>query len=147
LRQTMNYQRTADGQFECPECHVIKRLQSTMHYHMKTHLEETRHTCPHCAKTFLQKRTMDLHIAAKHTPVRTFTCPLCPYASAGKGNLLVHCFRMHFKDEVIALVTDPKDLTSCTACHGTFKTSTAFYYHAKRCVERTDRMKAIKALL
>ena len=142
----MQYLRTADGRFECPECHAVKRLQSTMHYHMKTH-QDMRHSCPHCAKTFLQKRTMELHIAAKHTPVRTFVCPLCPYASAAKGNLLVHCFRLHFHEETTALLKPDAKEKTCRACDRSFTTATAFYYHAKGCVKPTERMGAIKALL
>ena len=143
----MQYLRTHDGHFECPECHAIKRLQSTMHYHMKSHLQINRHVCPHCTKTFLQRRTMELHVAAKHTPIRTFACPLCPHATAEKGNLLVHCFRVHFKEEVQTLLRAPKDYRVCVGCEGAFSSSTAFHYHAKGCVKPTARMAVIKMLL
>jgi hypothetical protein len=142
----MIYHRMADGQYQCPECQVIKRLQSTMHYHMKTHLQEAHHTCPHCAKTFLQKRTMDVHIATKHAPVRTLSCPLCTYSTAGKGNLIIHCFRAHFKDEVRALAAGKK-LTECGACHATFGSSTSFYYHAKGCLPPSAKLESVRGIL
>lgn len=127
--KALTYIRTEQGTFICPTCGVVKQRQNSMHYHMKTHQEETHHTCPYCAKTFLQKQTLDLHLQTKHggsvattspvgatgSPVgadglvnavnavkHSYACPIsgCDYQSHTKGNCVIHCLRVHFQEEI-----------------------------------------------
>jgi hypothetical protein len=154
----LTYHRNADGDFVCPECNIVKRNQSTMHYHMKKHLEEKDFKCKDCQKAFLNKQGLEAHLAARHPATSTarwdFECPFedCPFSSTTKGNVRTHCMRKHFsKESSDILERDTETNTAvCTACAESFSSLPAFYYHAIRCIDvpPTDpRATALDALL
>lgn len=70
----------------------------------------------------------------QNTPVETLECPCkgCDYKDMRKGNLRIHFARIHLK-ELTESLKGP-DL-SCKACSKSFKSATAFYYHAWGCVK------------
>jgi len=141
---TMKYIRNEDGDFVCPDCGIIKQRQNSMHYHMKKHMEQINHVCKACKKGFLQKQTLDLHIRSKHPELlkneeeKTFTCPLdgCPFSALTKGNVVIHCLRVHFQEEIkqIMNVDAETQAISCNGCAKEFHSSSSFYYHSKLCI-------------
>jgi len=154
----ITYTKNADGHYVCPHCNVIKKNQNTMHYHMKKHLQELDHVCTVCHKGFLQKQTLDLHMRSKHPEVREeerkYECPIggCEFKALTKGNCIIHCFRVHFREEMeqgMIHDTDARTFT-CNHCDKEFTSSCAFYYHCKDCTvveEANDNYKMLKPML
>lgn len=144
-KQSLTYIRTPQGTFICPTCGITKHRQNSMHYHMKTHLEDPNHTCEYCNKTFLQKQTLELHRRSKHaeqlveaTIPPAFSCPFqdCPFQSHTKGNCVIHCLRVHFQEEITPhlQILQDRRVYSCLHCRNEYQSTTAFYYHIKNCI-------------
>lgn len=140
----LTYFKNEDGHFVCPDCHVVKKRQNSMHYHMKKHLEELDHVCKVCKKGFLQKQTLELHVRSKHPEQleeekTSFVCPFesCEFEALTKGNCVIHCLRLHYQDEVkeIMLIDEETKIICCTECDDTFTSSGSFYYHCKKCLD------------
>ena len=135
-RMTFTYIKNEAGLFVCPTCHVTKKNQSTMFYHMKRHLEEFSHVCKICNKGFLQKNTLDLHYQSKHPEKKaekTFQCPCdtCEFVSLTKGNLIIHYLRVHCAEEIHEIMKQDGKIYSCTVCKKDFKNLCGFMYHCK----------------
>ena len=158
----IQYQKDENGLFTCPHCDYKKSNQSTMHYHMKKHQEELTHQCKLCKKGFLQKQTLDLHMRSKHPEhtktkgedAKKFKCPFdgCEFSSLTKGNCIIHCLRIHYREEMeeIMQVHDETKTITCTECDQEFHNSCSFYYHAKQCFpfDTTDeKYNHVKTLL
>jgi hypothetical protein len=149
----MNYIRNATGEFVCPECGVTKARQNTMYYHMKSHATELPHKCAECPMQFLQKKSLELHVQAKHTPaptlkagppktlgealkrraaLPTFACPFpdCKFTALSKGNCRIHIFRVHYGTESNIYLED----NACALCDTTFNSTTHYYYHIGPCM-------------
>lgn len=162
IQQTMTikYTKNADGHYVCPDCGVVKKNQNTMHYHMKKHQQELDHVCAVCHKGFLQKQTLDLHMRSKHPEVeeeeKKFSCPMdgCEFKAITKGNCIIHCLRVHFREEIEEMMeANPSTKTfTCGDCGKDFYSSCAFYYHCKDCMlfdkddEKHQKFKAILAV-
>ena len=135
---SFTYKKNADGLYVCPHCPATYERQNTMHYHLKKHAGMYPHKCRHCDKGFLQKQTLDLHMEAKHAeklqPVKLHECPHadCPYESRTKANLVIHYMRIHCVDTCKFTITKDK-MTCCKSCDESFKSATAYYYHAAQC--------------
>jgi len=143
----MNYIRNDDATFTCPDCGVIKNHQSTMYYHMKQHRNEYIYECGICKKGFMQKSMLEKHCAVHHSSTcdsEHYTCPKkdCTHSSKTKGNLRIHIIRVHLADEVnIIYKRRAGEHTAqhrCRGCRETFKSLTAFYYHAAGCIDCDD---------
>lgn len=137
------YTKNADGHFICPHCGETKRLQSTMHYHMKKHEGKLPFECRFCQKGFLHQSTLDLHIKAQHQKEedRAFKCPHvgCTYkGTLTKANLMIHYVRKHCGQEAAALAGDK----CCRQCGKTSNSSTAFHYHVAGCLRLQDERQA-----
>lgn len=140
----LTYIKDADGRFVCPNgCKFRTPNQSTMHYHMKKHLKEMSYTCKKCSKGFLQKQALDLHMQSKHPEkqaaiTQKFVCPYddCEFTAITKGNTIIHCLRAHFHDEVTHIMEHDEDARTfvCSECLTEFSSTSAFYYHAKKCI-------------
>jgi hypothetical protein len=133
------YTKNANGLFVCPHCAETKRLQSTMHYHMKKHLGKLPFECHHCQKGFLHQSTLDLHIKAQHQKDedRAFKCPCagCPYkGTLTKANLMIHYVRKHCGAEAAAAADGDKKTPTCKACGKGFNSPTAYHYHVAGCL-------------
>ena len=154
---TLTYVKNENGHFVCPDCHVVKTRQNSMHYHMKKHLEELNHVCKTCKKGFLQKQTLDLHIRSKHPELqpeetKKFSCPFdgCSFSALTKGNCVIHCLRVHFQEEMknrMKVDQETKSI-SCTECNDDFQSSCSFYYHAKKCIltKKDDKFKKLEEI-
>jgi hypothetical protein len=141
----MTYLRNEAGDYVCHECGITKKKQNTMHYHMKTHLGVLPNTCQFCAKSFLQKQQLDIHLTTNagkggHPDVDLETvilyeCPFegCEFKSANKGNCRTHCMRIHVAEETTALL-ERGDEISCRNCSETFNSLGQFYYHSLKCI-------------
>jgi hypothetical protein len=151
----LEYIRTEDGQFKCPHCGVQKRIQSTMHYHMRKCSEPNENECTICNTTFYSKQSLAIHNQIRHggaAPVQPqaqtqqqqpakialHSCPIpgCTVKPATKGNRRTHCMRKHFAD-----ITD-KYMSRlehgdyhCSLCSADFSNSTHYYYHAADCLK------------
>jgi hypothetical protein len=145
-KMTLTYIKDEDGNFVCPDCGIKKKNQSTMHYHMRQHKEETNHMCKICKKGFLQKQNLDLHIRSKHPELleqlsdnnKKFRCPFddCKFTALTKGNCIIHCLRVHFQDEINEMMIKDEEtkIICCNECDKEFTSSCAFYYHCKNCM-------------
>jgi len=156
---TFTYIKNDAGEFVCPTCNAVKKRQNSMHYHMKKHLEELQHMCIACNKGFLQKQTLDLHIRSKHPELlkeekAKHSCPMenCTFTAITKGNLIIHLLRLHFQDEISAIMLQDNDTktVTCDACHKVFKSSCSFYYHCKGCItfdKESEKYKTVTHIL
>jgi len=151
---TIKYFKNEDGQFVCPHCNVIKKNQSTMHYHMKKHEEQITHVCKSCKKGFLQKQTLDLHIRSKHPDMKDtdkkFKCTYdnCEFSSLTKGNCVIHYLRVHFQEEIDTIMVKNGKVINCNKCEKEFNNSCGFYYHCKECIDfiQDDKYKKFEEL-
>ncbi len=142
----ITYIKNTKGEYVCPHCGITKVNQNTMHYHIRKHEEQVSHTCKVCKKGFLQKQTLDLHMKSRHADylkeqgddANKVYCPFddCNFSSITKGNCIIHCLRVHFKDEInkIMNVDNETKTVKCEECDKEFTSSCAFYYHCKKCI-------------
>jgi KRAB domain-containing zinc finger protein len=139
---TFEYIRNEQGLFVCPHCKVTKTRQNTMHYHLKKHEGKLPFQCSTCKKEFQFQQTLDLHRLAKHCDVtdKKFKCPFanCEFQSLTEGNRRIHFLRKHCAED-IQRIQDANNQFQCTACKKSFKSSTAFHYHASSCVNIHDK--------
>ncbi len=143
------YKKNADGHFVCPHCGETKRLQSTMHYHLKRHEGKLPYECKLCNKSFLHASTLELHKKAQHQKEqeRMFKCPMpgCAYpGTLTKANLLIHYVRKHCKEEAAAAVSNASESTSkptCVHCEKACNSLTAFHYHIAGCMDLKDAVR------
>lgn len=138
----MIYIRNEHGQFVCPTCGVVKKNQSTMHYHMKTHEETMEFKCKTCSKEFIHAQALKTHMEARHAKekkAKGIRCPMrgCEIESASKGNCRTHFLRIHCAKETAELLD--RDMKTgdihCTGCGSEFGSLSAFYYHAVLCID------------
>ena len=131
------YKKNEDGHYECVYCGVVKKNQNTMHYHMKKHSGILPHKCKHCDKTFLQKKSLDLHIQSKHPhtliSVDEHACPStdCSFQSRTTANLQIHYMRIHCKD--LCAFTMKNCVVECANCGTDFASKSSFFYHMIYC--------------
>lgn len=139
----IKYTKNADGHFVCPHCpDVVMKNQNSMHYHMKNHMNDLKHECKHCDKTFLQKQSLVVHIRFKHPETlkeeKSFECPFeCDFKCPVKGNCIIHIIRVHFQDELKEIMVPQEETKTilCTQCEEEFKSNSAFIYHSKKCLD------------
>jgi hypothetical protein len=136
----IEYQRNANGDFVCQFCGKVvpKEKQNTMHYHLKKHSGDLPHECGTCGKKFAQKQSLDLHIQWNHEKdTQIFECPVkgCGFTATTWANRRIHFLRKHCKEEINAIHDENH---RCKACHKTFNSSTAFFYHAGDCINGTQ---------
>jgi len=153
----IKYTKNVDGEFVCPHCDITTKNQNTMHYHMKKHMNDMKHECKHCDKSFLQKQSLLVHMRFKHADelkeANAFQCPFdCEFTSPVKGNCVIHIIRVHFQEELKQIMFPQADTKTvlCGGCHEEFKSNSAFIYHCKRCLdvsEDTEKNLALKEFL
>lgn len=143
------YIKSDSGEFVCPfdDCGFITAKQNTMHYHQKNHTGDKSHACSVCPKKFVQKSGLDQHMAQVHRDVAdpgniyagiSWSCPCCDHVAKMKPNMRVHIMRKHCGTAVPALTANQ----TCVCCEKTFKSPTAYYYHAATCFDLPVEMKA-----
>jgi hypothetical protein len=123
---------------------------------MKKHMDELPHVCKTCKKSFLQKQTLDLHIASRHPEVAQesenvvqYSCPFngCSFTSFSKGNCKTHMLRIHFAEEISNIMSKGDNgCITCTNCYNDFKSHGAFYYHCIGCLSLSEEDPRIKYL-
>jgi hypothetical protein len=156
-RETLSYKRDETGHLLCEKCgfkpkSTVRHPQgnvSTMHYHMKKHINDFPYECSVCKTGFPQKQNLLNHMKARH-PDRLkqrenmHKCPIegCHFESITKGNCLIHCARLHYSEAVEPhlqhIVVDDKKYSHCTCCDKQFKSPTAYYYHILKCLHSFD---------
>jgi hypothetical protein len=151
-RNNMKYIKNEEGLFVCPTCGVTKKNQNTMHYHMKKHMDELPHVCKTCKKSFLQKQTLDLHIASRHPEVAQESENVvqyngCSFTSFSKGNCKTHMLRIHFAEEIHNIMSKGENgCITCTNCYNDFKSHGSFYYHCIGCLSLSEEDPRLKYL-
>ena len=153
---TYSYTKNADGHYVCPHCNVVKKNQSTMHYHLKTHETRLPHECSFCKKGFLHASTLELHKRAQHSKEteRLMKCnvPGCEFkGTLTKANLLIHFIRKHCTEEAQAALDICEAGHMCKLCGKNTKSLTAYHYHAMSCIQIRDtttaeRLKELQAI-
>jgi hypothetical protein len=140
------YTRDNDGNFVCPYCKETKKKQNTMHYHIKrVHEQDFPFQCKLCPNPpkFLQRSSYYHHLATTHPEnphpsdsetnqyaTVTYSCPSCPHATHTKANTLIHYARTHCANWIPSYHKD----TPCPGCKKSFQSSSAYLYHAIRCL-------------
>jgi hypothetical protein len=160
-KERMTYIKNEAGHYVCPDCGVTKEKQNTMHCHMRKCRDMLPNVCQYCKKKFLQKASLDLHLAHQAgrgdhpsdsaAAVAEFECPFdgCATTSSDKGNCRTHCMRTHVPEAAKLLERlGPKEF-NCKNCGRISKSLGAFYYHSIGCItlEVTDPRHAILAQL
>lgn len=145
------YLRNKDGRYMCPHCDTKKTWAkpSGVYYHVNSqHTEEKKsdYTCSVCKYVCFQKQTLDNHMKTRHQDylkeqgkkVTKINCPFddCNFSALTKGNCIIHCLRIHFKDEVnkIMDIDEETKAITCVECDREYPSSCAFYYHCKNCI-------------
>ena len=142
--QQPKYQKNTDGEFVCPYCKVVKKKQNTMHYHIRReHEQDFPHECKLCVNKpkFLQRSSFLHHLATNHPDnphpnekdanqyaAVQYKCPSCDHSTHTKSNIVIHNVRTHCP-WIPAFVKD----TPCTSCNRSFRSSSAYLYHAHAC--------------
>lgn len=133
LAQPSKYVRNDEGLFTCPHCDKVTTRQNTMFYHLKKHAGILDYKCsvPGCTKAFIQKSGLQQHMNQVHqaSGPTIFTCPHegCDHTCQMKSNMVIHIARKHSPQIPVYSGT-------CTGCDKTFKSATAYYYHAATCI-------------
>ncbi len=161
-RETFSYKRDESGHLFCDRCGFRPKSTerhpngnvSTMHYHMKKHVNDFPYECTICKTGFPQKQNLLNHMKARH-PDRLkqrenmHKCPMegCQFESITKGNCLIHCARRHFSELVDShlelIAENEKKLYHCDCCVKNFKSPTAFYYHILKCLTTADLLEPL----
>ena len=130
-KERFEYFKNKEGDYLCKFCDKVCAKQSTMHMHYKAkHSGELPFVCEICNRRFSQRQILDLHTRARHTTDdegEMFQCPCCDFESSSFANRIIHFTRKHCREFL--------DEITCTECQKTFKSSTAFYYHAGKCLD------------
>lgn len=76
-----------NGRFACDTCG--KRFSSFVHLkqHKMEHDSERKFSCSLCPKTFKGISGLKQHISGFHYKIKPYTCPVCNYAYALKGDM------------------------------------------------------------
>jgi len=137
------YIRTDTGEFICPHCNVVKKIQSTMNMHYKARHDGTfKHKCKHCPYETSTKQTLDKHTLAKHPnhvkdKPKPFDCPFesCEFHSITKAGLRSHYLLKHLSKEVVKYLgkTESGDV-QCSGCGEQFASKPAYVYHLVGCL-------------
>ena len=68
---------------EYPDCDYKAMTKTFMKRHVdRMHLKIRRHQCPHCAKPFEAKYSMDQHINGTHLGLKPLKCDTCDFCTA-----------------------------------------------------------------
>lgn len=149
-QMVFEYMKNDNGDFVCQHCEnyvVPHNKQSTMnmHYHAK-HSGDLPHGCNHCTRRFLSRISLEQHIQTNHMDravraetAETFECPFegCNYTAYTAGNRRIHFLRKHCAKDVQDIMVKTDTSYQCTECQEIYKSSTAFYYHAGKCLHAT----------
>ena len=96
---------TGNPSHECPLCKQLFPRRYDLHKHLRTHTAEgpariTKHPmvqhgqekyeCNYCAKSFMLKQSLTLHLAQTHHSVRPHACPTCGRRFAMRCHLKTH---------------------------------------------------------
>ncbi|KAH9376449.1 hypothetical protein HPB48_000104 [Haemaphysalis longicornis] len=73
-------------------------LQSNYNRHTLAHVEEKRHTCDECQKTFRRLEHLVMH-KVTHTKEKKFQCPTCSQSFNRRSNLARHEMSKHRGDK------------------------------------------------
>ena len=138
------YQKNENGEFVCPHCNIVKKKQNTMHYHIKrSHEQDFAFECKKCENVpkFLQRSSYLHHLATNHPENPhpnendrnqyasvSHSCPSCEHTTHTKANMIIHFVRTH----CTWIPNFTKD-SSCKCCNKSFRSSSAYLYHAYSC--------------
>jgi len=141
------YRKNEKGEFVCPHCNVVKQKQNTMHYHIKrNHEQDLPFECKQCENTpkFLQRSSFLHHLATSHPenphPSEkdknqyasvTHRCPSCEHTTHTKANMTIHFVRTH-----CTWIPNYSKDDSCSQCTKSFRSSSAYLYHAYSCFKK-----------
>ena len=128
---TLTYNRNDAGLFTCPYCDKITTRQNTMFYHLKKHAGILDYKCSvsGCTKAFIQKSGLQQHMKQVHPSIENqplLNCPDCSHSCRMKPNMDIHIARKHSPHIPVYTGT-------CEGCKKSFKSATAYYYHAVLC--------------
>ncbi|XP_041772816.1 zinc finger protein 37-like [Anopheles merus] len=90
------------------QCEVCGKQVKYMAEHMRQHLIESQHPCPHCDRTFVQANNLRYHIR-KHLGEKPYACKQCKKRFYCEAHLKSH-MRVH----------GPQGLFQCTVCSKSF---------------------------
>ena len=92
--------------FGCEECGKMFKTKGDVTEHKKIHLPEEikslmkakqmgKNKCDDCGQGFIDSAKLKMHIAVKHTGIRSFFCQECPASYFRSDNLKNHVAKNH----------------------------------------------------
>ena len=102
----MKHAHSTIRNFGCEECGKMFKRKSEVTEHKKIHLPEEikltmkakqmeKNKCNDCGQGFIDSAKLNMHIAVKHTGIRSFFCQECPASYFRSDNLKNHVASNH----------------------------------------------------
>lgn len=85
LNETAN--TSINGKFACDTCGLPFESFVHLKQHKMEHDSERKFSCSLCPKTFKGISGLKQHISGYHYKIKPYTCPVCNYAYALKGDM------------------------------------------------------------
>lgn len=150
---TIEYVKNDAGEFVCQHkgCGKVTKLQNTMCYHVKRHMNDFKFNCKDCSMGFIQKSAYLHHMAAKHPDIKdvclddnekiknpytdkVYKCGICEHSARTKANALVHYARLHAEGWIPAF---NKEKPECSHCKKEISSVASYLYHCTGCIPAT----------
>lgn len=81
--------------FICLLCNKEYEKKYKLDQHFDTHLNNNKHKCEHCNKSFCRKGHLQRHISEIHEKSQEFRCKICKKTFLNKVNLSRHLWTQH----------------------------------------------------
>ncbi|KAL7014829.1 hypothetical protein ACKWTF_016147 [Chironomus riparius] len=109
---------------ESPTIHIVK-LETSDPIELDPKYKNQPPSCPHCCKTFVDKRKLKIHIEKFHEK-RTRKCEYCDFNANSKSELLRHVKSNHLKEN-----NSTTDVRICPDCGKILKGNNHLNFHIK----------------
>lgn len=76
------------GKYVCELCSKTFQAYANLKQHKTTHENDKKFACVLCAKKFKRISGLNQHIRGFHYKIKPFSCPICTYNYALKGDML-----------------------------------------------------------
>lgn len=83
-----NIIRSPNGKYVCELCSKPFQAYANLKQHRTTHENEKKFICAMCPKKFKRISGLNQHIRGFHYKIKPFSCPVCSYSYALKGDML-----------------------------------------------------------
>lgn len=96
---TNNNNKPSSGKYVCELCNKPFQAYANLKQHRTTHENEKKFICVLCPKKFKRISGLNQHVRGFHYKIKPFSCPVCSYSYALKGDML-RCRHSSLKKDV-----------------------------------------------